>query len=243
MHKDNNLIPISEAAKYLGVTVMTLRRWDASGKLRALKSSGGHRYYHRDMLERYKAELFSLARIWAASEVAPNLPSTDYADTHDRFMARLDRMANLINQNPETSAAASLVTAMAGEIGNNSFDHNLGNWPDIPGLFFSYDLSRRIIVLADRGVGIKSTLLRVRPEIKDDIEALTVAMTKFVSGRTPEQRGNGLKFVRTVAMQNPIGIALQSGVAIATIEKENAKELRISLADQFIRGTLARIEY
>jgi hypothetical protein len=59
----------------------------------------------------------------------------------------------------------------------------------------------------------------------------------------PEQRGNGLKFVRTVAMQNPIGIALQSGVAIATIEKEGPKELRIRLANQVIRGTLARIEY
>ena len=124
-----------------------------------------------------------------------------------------------------------------------SFDHNLGNWPDIPGLYFSYDLDRRIIVLADRGVGIKSTLLRVRPEMKDDIEALTVAMTEFVSGRTPEQRGNGLKFVRTVAMQNPIGIALQSGVAIATIEKDNPKKLKVTLADRFVRGVLARIEY
>jgi excisionase family DNA binding protein len=243
MLRNNNLVPISEAAKYLGVNVMTLRRWDASGKLPALKSPGGHRYYHRDTLERYNAELFRLAQIWASSEVAPNLPSTDYSDITDRFRSRLDRMANLINQNPETSGAASLVTAIAGEIGNNSFDHNLGNWPDIPGLFFTYDLDRRIVVLADRGVGIKSTLLRVRPEMKNDIEALTVAMTEFVSGRTPERRGNGLKFVRTVAMQNPIGIALQSGVAIATIEKEDPKELKVSLADHFVRGTLARIEY
>jgi excisionase family DNA binding protein len=243
MSKNNNLVPISEAAKYLGVTVMTLRRWDESGKLPALKSPGGHRYYHRDALERYNTELFRLAQVWAASEVAPDLASIDFSDTQDRFRARLDRMANLINQNFETSAAASLVTAVAGEIGNNSFDHNLGNWPDTPGLFFSYDLNKRIVVLADRGVGIKATLLRVRPEMKDDIEALTVAMTEFVSGRTPEQRGNGLKFVRTVAMQNPIGIALQSGVAIATIEKEDSKELKVRLANHFIRGTLARIEY
>jgi hypothetical protein len=152
-------------------------------------------------------------------------------------------MANLINQTPESTGIASLVTAVAGEIGNNSFDHNLGNWPDIPGLFFGYDLSKRVVVLADRGVGIRSTLSRVRPDLKDDAAALTVAMTEFVSGRTPEQRGNGLKFVRTVAIENPIGIALQSGVAIATIEKEDPKRLRVNLADRNIRGVLARIEY
>jgi excisionase family DNA binding protein len=243
MPKNNNLVPISDAAKYLGITVMTLRRWDESGKLRALRSAGGHRYYHRDALERYNTELFRVAQVWAASEVAPDLPSGDYSDTQDRFRARLDRMANLINQNPQDSEAAALVTAVAGEIGNNAFDHNLGNWPDTPGLFFSYDLNKRIIVLADRGVGIKATLLRVRPEMKDDTEALTVAMTEFVSGRAPEQRGNGLKFVRTVGMQNPIGIALQSGVAIATIEKEDPKALKVRLADHLIRGTLARIEF
>ncbi len=243
MTKNNNLISIGEAAKYLGVTVMTLRRWDVSGKLPALKSPGGHRYYHRDMLERYNAELFSLAQVWAASEVAPAIADADYSDTQDRFRARLDRMAGLIDRDPGTSGSAPLVTAVAGEIGNNSFDHNLGNWPDIPGLFFGYDLNKRVIVLADRGVGIKSTLLRVRPGLKDDIEALTVAMTEFVSGRTPEQRGNGLKFVRTVAIQNPIGIALQSGIAIATIEKNNSKKLKVTLADRNVRGVLARIEY
>jgi len=243
MAKSNNLIPISEAAKYLGVSVMTLRRWDTSGKLPGLKSPGGHRYYHRDTLERYNAELFRLAQTWAASEIAPDIPVADYSDTQDRFRARLDTMANLMDRNPETTGSAPLVTAIAGEIGNNSFDHNLGNWPDIPGLFFGYDLNKRVIVLADRGVGIRATLLRVRPNLKNDTEALTVAMTEFVSGRTPEQRGNGLKFVRTVAIDNPIGIALQSGVAIATIDKEDPKTLKVSLADRNIRGVLARIEF
>jgi excisionase family DNA binding protein len=243
MPKNNNLIPIGAAAKYLGVNVMTLRRWDESGKLPALKSIGGHRYYLRDTLERFNAELFGIAQVWAASEVAPEIPSVDYSDTQDRFRARLARMANLINQTPESTGIASLVTAVAGEIGNNSFDHNLGNWPDIPGLFFGHDLSKRVVVLADRGVGIRSTLSRVRPDLKDDAVALTVAMTEFVSGRTPEQRGNGLKFVRTVAIENPVGVALQSGVAIATIEKGDPKRLRVNLADRNIRGVLARIEY
>jgi hypothetical protein len=134
------------------------------------------------------------------------------------------------------------VTAITGEIGNNSFDHNLGNWPDVPGIFFAYNLGKRLVVLGDRGIGIKSTLLRIRPELKDDATALTVAMTELVSGRSPEQRGNGLKFVRNVATDNPIGFSLQSGIAVASIKKED-KPLKITLANQNVRGVLTKIEY
>jgi hypothetical protein len=78
--------------------------------------------------------------------------------------------------------------------------------------------------------------------IKDDIDALGVAMNEQVSGRSPEQRGNGLKFVKDVAIENHIGVTLQSGTAVATIIKEGS-ELKITLADRYIRGVLAKIEY
>lgn len=41
----DNLINITEAAKQLGVSVDCLRKWDKSGKLIALRTSGGHRRY------------------------------------------------------------------------------------------------------------------------------------------------------------------------------------------------------
>lgn len=242
MEKKNNLMSIGEAASYLGISVMTLRRWDASGKLKALRTPSGYRYYEREALSRFREDLFSLAQIWASSEIAPEIPSDFYSDTQDRFRARLERMAVSISSKPEMSDLAPLLTAVAGEIGNNSFDHNLGNWPDVPGVFFAYDAVKRIIVLADRGVGIRATLSRVRPNLKDDIDALKVAMTEHVSGRSPEQRGNGLKFVADVAKENSIGISLQSGIAVATINKEG-NELAIALADRNIRGTLTKIEY
>lgn len=241
--KNNNLIPIGKAASYLDVSVDTLRRWDASAKLPALKSAGGHRYYDRETLERFKEELFILAGAWAGSEVAPEIPDEYYSGTQDRFRARLERMALLIDREPSMSGLASLVTAVAGEIGNNSFDHNLGNWPDVPGIFFAYDVNKRLIILADRGVGIRSTLSRIRPDLKDDLDALTVAMTEHVSGRSPEQRGNGLKFVSNVATDNAIGVTLQSGTAIAAIEKDDRKQLKITLVGRNIRGVLAKIEY
>jgi excisionase family DNA binding protein len=242
MDQNNKLISISKAAKYLGLSVMTLRRWDESGKLPALKSPGGHRYYQLETLELFNDELFGLAKVWAASQMAPSVPKSYYSDTQDRFRARLETMAILMSKDPATSEAAPLVTAIAGEIGNNSFDHNLGNWPDLPGIFFAYDTNKRIVVLADRGIGIRSTLSRIRPDLKDDITTLTVAMTELVSGRSPEQRGNGLKFVRNVATDNPIGVSLQSGIAVAKIDKE-IKPMKITLADQNIRGVITMIEY
>jgi len=240
MKSNKNLIPIGKAAEFLRVSVMTLRRWDASGKLPAIKSPSGYRYYEREVLERFSGDIFGLARTWAESQAAPEISKAYHCDTQDRFRARLEHMAILISQNQETFDVAPLLTAVAGEIGNNSFDHNLGNWPDVPGIFFAYDTNKRMIVLADRGVGIKATLSRVRPDLKDDIEALEVALTERISGRAPEQRGNDLKFVVDVAKGNPITVSLQSGVAFAAIGRNRAK---VSLADRNIRGTLTKIRY
>jgi len=41
----NNLVSISKAAKILGVSEITLRRWDAEGKLLSTRTEGGHRRY------------------------------------------------------------------------------------------------------------------------------------------------------------------------------------------------------
>lgn len=243
MRENENLLSISRAAKFLGVSISTLRLWDASGKLKALRSSGGHRYYPKEQLERFVSDTESIARVWAESPVAPELSSEQYCRTHDVFKARLDSMSVVLGQdNTVGKDIVSLIAAVVGEIGNNSFDHNFGNWPDVPGIFFSYNAEKRIIILADRGLGIRATLLRVRPDLQDDKDALRVAFTEHISGRAPEQRGNGLKFVYNVATRYPMSVSLQSGVAVANIAK-NDGQLRIGLANRNIRGTLAKILY
>ncbi|MDP1538641.1 MAG: helix-turn-helix domain-containing protein [bacterium] len=242
MKRDKSLLTISEAAKFLGVSIDTLRRWDSKGKFKALKSSGGHRYYSKDQLESFVSDFKAIARVWAGSQTASELASGHYCYTQDIFRARLERMAFELERNSATKTLAPLIVAVTGEIGNNSFDHNLGNWPDTPGVFFAYDMNKRIIVLADRGVGVRATLLRVRPDLKDDIIALSVAFTERISGRSPEQRGNGLKFVNNIATKNPIGVSLQSGAAVAEITKQNGV-LKVGLADRYIRGTLTVITY
>jgi len=243
MKKENkNLLTISKAAKYLGVSIDTLRRWDSKGKLKAIRSSGGHRYYSKEQLESFALNLKAIARVWAGSQTAPELPSDHYCYTQDIFAARLNRTALELDRDSDTRILTPLIIAVTGEIGNNSFDHNFGNWPDVPGIFFAYDINKRIIVLADRGVGIRATLLRVQPNLKNDIAALSVAFTERLSGRFPEQRGNGLKFVNNIATKNPIGVSLQSGTAIAEIAKQNGS-LKVDLADRYIRGTLSVITY
>ncbi len=49
------LVSVGEAAKVLGVSITTLRRWEASGRLAAEHTAGGHRRYD---LAKLKPELF-----------------------------------------------------------------------------------------------------------------------------------------------------------------------------------------
>ena len=44
-------VGIGEAAKVLGVSIATLRRWDALGKLPAVQTAGGHRRYDLSRIE------------------------------------------------------------------------------------------------------------------------------------------------------------------------------------------------
>ena len=143
---------------------------------------------------------------------------------------------------PELSYIFSLIVAVTGEIGNNSFDHNIGNWPNMPGIFFGYDLHKKRIALADRGLGVLTTLKRVKTELNTDEEALQVAFTEILSGRAPESRGNDLKFVRQIITDNPIGLKFESGDAELEIIK-NGGQLAIQRSAFNFRGCLALITF
>lgn len=46
------LVPIGEAARLLGVSVDTIRRWDAEGKVRCVRTPGGRRQVSMDEIRR-----------------------------------------------------------------------------------------------------------------------------------------------------------------------------------------------
>ena len=209
---EEKLLTIAEAAEILGVSIDTLRRWDKSGKLVAVRKSGGvHRFYREKDLEIFSSDLIKLAHKWIVEST--ELPSTFYCSNSAIFQARLTKLEMLLMKEPGFEKLFSIITLVAGEIGNNSFDHNLGKWPDVPGIFFGYDIKKRQIVLADRGLGVLETLRQVRPSLQNHIEAVRVAFTEILSGRDPEKRGNGLKLVREVTMTQPIDLLFGSGDA------------------------------
>ena len=74
----------------------------------------------------------------------------------------------------------------------------------------------------------------------DDIEAIKIAFTQTISGRFPEKRGNGLKFVTKVAIDLGLGIMLYSGNAVTKIEN---KKISFNNINNDIKGVLAIIKY
>ena len=182
------------------------------------------------------------AKRWVTAGVGDGLLSDqEHCPTRDIFQARLDKVRLTF----ESKSASDLdiiypLIAVIGEIGNNAYDHNLGNWRDAMGIYFNVDFSDKTIVIADRGQGILSSIQKVKPEVKSDVEALKVAFTEVISGRYPEKRGNGLKFVTKVSKDLGFNITLQSGNAIATIKN---KILEFNEGDEKINGVLAIIKY
>lgn len=238
---EEKLLTIAQAAEILGVSQDTLRRWDKNGKLVAIRKEGGvHRYYREKDLDVFSSDLMSLASEWIESST--EFPRQFYCQTSSIFNAKLTKMEHLLMQKPGFEKMYSLITLVAGEIGDNSFAHNIGKWPDMPGIFFGYNLEKRIVVLADRGLGIWETLRRVRPDLKSHTAAVEVAFTEFVSGRAPEKRGNGLKLVREVVLTNPINLFYTSGDAEIRM-KGDGKVFRVTRGPHLVRGCLAKIEF
>ena len=241
---DSELITIGQASKMIGVSIQTLRRWDDAGKLSSVRrTKTGHRYYKKEDIENYNVkDLFKLAKIWIADDPSFEPRRDFYCPDSSVFQARLSRLESELGKIKELNTIFPLISAITGEIGNNSFDHNLGNWPDIPGIFFAYNLNKRKIVLADRGRGILTTLKKVRPKLTNHQDALFVAFTEIISGRAPESRGNGLKFVRDVVTNNEISLFFQTGDAWLKIQKGDSN-LNVKKAIINFHGCLALINF
>ncbi len=244
---NSDLLTIKQVSEIIGVSIQTLRRWDKSGKLVSVrKKPSGHRYYSWDSVEEYiesnVKNIFKLARSWIISNPGSEPRPELYCSDSSVFQARLPKLQNELGDIKELSNIFPLILAITGEIGNNSFDHNLGNWPDIPGIFFAHSLKDKKIVLADRGQGVLKTLKRVKPELKDHEKALKIAFTEIISARAPESRGNGLKFVKDVVINNEIDLFFQTGDAQLRIQKGDS-DLRIRKSKINLRGCLVSIKF
>jgi len=176
---------------------------------------------------------------WATTDDNANIKSELLCQTRDVFQARHDRLLNELKKKFNEDLAFT-VAAIAGEIGNNSFDHNLGNWRDVMGILFLVNLEKREIILADRGQGVLSSIKRVRPQTANHADALRIAFTEILSGRFPEQRGNGLKFVAKNIRANNLSLKFYSGDAACEI---SGTEINFKQSDKLVPGTLTIINF
>ena len=244
-----NLISIGQIANLLGVSVDTLRRWDRNGQLTAIrrnKKMNSHRYYRLSEVEEFSKTLdaFKLAKKWMIDKKGFEPLSCYYCPNSYIFQSRLSNLERKLSEKGELKYFYPSIVAVAGEIGNNSFDHNIGAWSDIPGIFFSYNIDKREIVLADRGQGILKTLRQVRPRLKNDVQALRVAFTKIISGRSPERRGNGLKYVRKIVNSKRMRLFFQTNSAWLELKGKNPRpKLEIKISNTFLKGCLVKIEF
>lgn len=246
---ESDVLTISQTAKILGVSIQTLRRWDDSNRLSSVsREAVGHRRYLKGDIENFMRDnlkdlsLFKMARNWAEDDLGVEPFSDFYCRDISVFQARLTRLESELGAVERLRKIFPLISAITGEIGNNSFDHNLGNWPDVLGIFFAHDLHKGNVVLADRGQGILTTLRKVKPELVSHQDALHTAFTEVISGRSPEYRGNGLKFVRDVVTANNISLFFQTGDAQLEIQK-NSSMVDVQKSTTNFRGCLAVITF
>ena len=162
---------------------------------------------------------------------ASETKDTDFfCTTRDIFQARLDTYI--------VKTQEYLASAVIGEIGNNTFDHN---WEyaegQCRGTYFNTDYAGKII-LADFGRGLKQSLSVVK-DCKSDLEAIKTAFTERLSGRSPEQRGNGLKFVCDTVKEKNWRLYFQSGDSYCIIED---RSVNFAVADFHIAGCLAVLQ-
>lgn len=154
---------------------------------------------------------------WASTQTPVEPPTAVYCRTRDVAQARVEKIRVTLERQGWTEENAASITAIAGEIANNSFDHNLGTWKDLPGCWLEVVVTPDTCVMqiADRGQGILNSLRRVKPGLKNHHAALLLAFTEQITGRAPEHRGNGLKFIiRSLNKLSATSFVFQTGNAI-----------------------------
>lgn len=170
-----------------------------------------------------------------------NVQEIMHCKFRDEFEARLSSRIRLMFQKfGLTSDDENRATALVGELGNNVFDHNDGQWPtDVRGaiILAQHNPRKRQIevVVADPGIGFSGSLKSVKKAIKNDVEAIQLGLSG-VTGRIGELRGNGLTVIQDWTINKFNGIVrIHSGNGLVVVDKDGPKSETVFP----ILGTLA----
>jgi hypothetical protein len=141
-----------------------------------------------------------------------------FCQTRDVFRARHDRWFNILQKEIGVSKAGLILTII-GEVGNNSYDHNLGHWQTLPGLCFYQE--KGFALLFDCGRGIEASLSGAGFKFENEKSYLNAALTQRITGRAPERRGNGLKVSLEAVESLDISFYIRSGQSEYNNQKMN----------------------
>lgn len=127
---------------------------------------------------------------------------------------------------------AALITSSIGEIIDNAFYHNLGQWNSEFGPLVIFtaqhipDKKNINISICDFGVGFLNTLIGNYPFLKIEADAIVFALKVNTTGRINKAGGNGLVYLQKNIFNSFAGnIMIRSGNTLTAIEKR--EEVRI----------------
>jgi hypothetical protein len=188
---------------------------------------------------------FEDAMTWIKTGQRKTSSESTICQTRDVFTARLNHLKPYQAEGLDRNNL-SLLMAVMGEIGNNSFDHNIGHWADTPGCWFQSELTGHSIwiLIGDRGQGILASLKPLYPYIQSHGEAIEAAFEKPVSGRASEHRGNGLKFVKSVILSTKkAGLACASGSGLLEFGSQGMECAKYLNLGRTIKGVATLITW
>ncbi|EFK97119.1 regulatory protein, MerR [sediment metagenome] len=123
------LIAIGEVAREINVSIDTLRRWDKSGRFVAIRKSG-KRFYREDDVEEFirkidiaTSDIYKIAQEWVLSAKPTEPEETFYCPNSLVFQSQVIKFEKNLGQIVGLENTFPLISAIVGEIGNNSFDH------------------------------------------------------------------------------------------------------------------------
>ncbi|MEK7147128.1 MAG: hypothetical protein AAB772_02630 [Patescibacteria group bacterium] len=173
----------------------------------------------------YKSFLKPLESIEINERENDNVCEIIHCIFRDELDARLGKINRMFLHFGLGEIEGSMTTSLVGELGNNVFDHNDGQWPtSVRGAIILAQVNprqRRIeVVVADPGIGFKGSLAALSAPVKnDDLEAIKLGLSG-VTGRIGEPRGQGLRIVQNWTINNFAGIVrIHSGSGLVIVDK------------------------
>ncbi|OGC92766.1 hypothetical protein A2876_00200 [Candidatus Amesbacteria bacterium RIFCSPHIGHO2_01_FULL_48_32b] len=163
-----------------------------------------------------------------------------HCNYRDEFNARLEYFIKMFQNFGLDEDDSRRATSLVGELGNNVFDHNSGNWPkNIVGCLIAgqcYPRRNEIMIsVGDPGIGFLGSLKLAFPELEDDLSAIKKGLSGF-TGRVGERRGNGLRLIQEWTINNFSGkVIIQSGSGQVEVSQKGLIEQSVPP----ILGTIA----